>query len=187
MGRENPIDSLRLRPSWCVSRLISSSYRRNHVYSGGQECDQDDSHRYVGLRSDPVEAGLVESLARPGGNVTGITTLSQRVRRETARASQRSDHQSCPCRRSLRAGIRLSQIEVKEILPVAARSLRLTIQPWEVRGVDDFDRVFVTMGKQRSDGLYVTHGPADEYQPKTDRGLCLKKPVAVGVRHQRKL
>ena len=31
----------------------------------------------VGVGSDPVEAGHVESLARPGGNVTGITNLSR--------------------------------------------------------------------------------------------------------------
>jgi len=44
---------------------------------------------------------------------------------------------------------------VKEVLPVAARALRLTIQPREVRGEDDFDRVFAALNKQRQDGLYV--------------------------------
>jgi hypothetical protein len=42
--------------------------------------------------------------------------------------------------------------------PTAARALRLTIQPWEVRGTDDFDRVCCD-GKERPDGLYVAAGP----------------------------
>jgi putative ABC transport system substrate-binding protein len=43
---------------------------------------------------------------------------------------------------------------VKEVLPVSARALRLTIQHWEVRGTDDFERAFAAL-KQRPDGLYV--------------------------------
>src|SRR5262249_58525959 len=48
--------------------------------------------------------------------------------------------------------------DVKEVLPVAARALGLTIQPWEIRTANDFDRAFAAMGKQRPDGLSVAGG-----------------------------
>jgi putative tryptophan/tyrosine transport system substrate-binding protein len=47
---------------------------------------------------------------------------------------------------------------VKEVLPSAAHALRMTIQPWEVRGAKDFDRVFAALNKQRPDGLYMPAG-----------------------------
>ena len=48
--------------------------------------------------------------------------------------------------------------EVKEVLPVAARALGLTLQPWEVRDTDDFEKVFAALNKERPDGLFVTGG-----------------------------
>jgi putative ABC transport system substrate-binding protein len=73
---------------------------------------------------DPVEAGLVESLARPGGNVTGLTTLS----RELALAGKRLEllKEAIPKMAHVAAlydpAIGPSLFEVKEVLPVAARA-----------------------------------------------------------------
>ena len=51
-----------------------------------------------------------------------------------------------------------SVLELKDVLPVAARALGLTIQPWEVRTADGFEKVFVALNKERPDGLYVLGG-----------------------------
>jgi hypothetical protein len=45
---------------------------------------------------------------------------------------------------------------MKEVIAVAQRALKLTLQPWEVRIADDFDRVFAAIGKHSPDGLYVS-------------------------------
>jgi putative tryptophan/tyrosine transport system substrate-binding protein len=63
---------------------------------------------------------------------------------------------------------------VKEVLPVAARALRLTIRSWKVRDADSFDKVFVAMGKQRPDGLYVSGGPLILANQKRIAGFALK-------------
>jgi putative ABC transport system substrate-binding protein len=115
----------------------------------------------TGGGTDPVEAGLVESLARPGGNVTGITNLSgelggkrlellKEAVPKLARVAVLYEPAAAPA----------SVIEVKEVLPVAARALGLTLQPWQLGAADDFDRVFAALNKQRPDGLYVTAGGA---------------------------
>ena len=128
---------------------------------GGQECDQDDSHRYGGGGLDPVEAGLVESLARPGGNVTGITNLSRELGGKRLELLKEAVPKLARVAVLYDPAIPGSVREVKEVLPVAARALRLTIQPWEVRAADDFERVFAALNKERPDGLYVSGGPAN--------------------------
>jgi ABC-type uncharacterized transport system substrate-binding protein len=64
--------------------------------------------------------------------------------------------------------------EVKEVLPVAARALRLTIQPWEVWAADGFEKVFAALNKERPDGLYVQGGPLMNAYQKRIVGLALK-------------
>ena len=64
--------------------------------------------------------------------------------------------------------------EVKEDLPVAARALKLTLQPWEVRAADNFDRVFAALNKERPDGLYVSGSPLMKNNQKRTAGFALK-------------
>ncbi len=109
----------------------------------------------MGAGSDPVEEGIIESLARPGGNVTGITNLYRELGGKRLELLKEAVPKCAHVAVLYDPAIRASVIEVKEILPAPARALKLTIQPWEVRGADDFDRVFAAMSKQRPDGLYV--------------------------------
>ena len=74
---------------------------------------------------------------------------------------------------------------MKEVLPVAARALGLTVQPWEVRDANGFERVFAALNKQRPDGLYVLPaGPLMRTNQKRTVGFALKSrlPSMYGTR-----
>jgi putative ABC transport system substrate-binding protein len=108
--------------------------------------------------ADPVEAGLVESLARPGGNVTGITNLSTDLGGKRLELLKDAAPKVARVAVLYEPTVRADVFQVKEVLPVAARALRLTIQPWEVRAGDDFEKVFAALSKERPNGLYVSGG-----------------------------
>ena len=114
----------------------------------------------MGQGPDPVEAGLVESLARPGGNVTGITILTRELGGKRLELLKEAVPKVARVAVLYDPANSSSVVEVKEVLPVAARALGLTVRPWEVRDVDDFDKsIRCAINKERPDGLYVTGGP----------------------------
>jgi putative tryptophan/tyrosine transport system substrate-binding protein len=127
---------------------------------------------------DPVELGLVESLARPGGNVTGVTTLSREL------GGKRLELLKEAVPKVARVAVLYDPanpdgvLELKEVLPAAARALRLIIQPWEVRAADGFESVFAAISKWRPDGLYVpTSGPLMGANRKQIVGFALKSQL----------
>jgi putative ABC transport system substrate-binding protein len=128
----------------------------------------------VGRGIDPVEAGLVDSLARPGGNVTGITNLDIELGGKRLELLKEAVPKVARVAVLYNPTAQANVFELKELLPVAARALRLTIQPWDVRAADDFDRVFAALNKQRPDGLYVLGGPLMYANRKRIVGLALK-------------
>jgi ABC-type uncharacterized transport system substrate-binding protein len=128
----------------------------------------------VGLGADPVEAGLVESLARPGGNVTGLTNLSRELGGKRLELLKEAVPKLARVAVLYEPASRPSVLEVKEVLPVAARALGLTVRSWEVRAANGFEKVFDTLNKQRPDGLYVTTGGLMSYNRKRIVGFALK-------------
>ena len=66
---------------------------------------------------------------------------------------------------------------MKEVLPVAARALRLTLQPWEIRTADDFERVFTALNKDHPDGLYVTSNPLTRGNSKRVGDFVIKSRI----------
>ena len=128
----------------------------------------------MGAGLDPVEAGLVESLARPGGNVTGITNLSRELGGKRLELLKEAVPKVARVAVLYDPANPRSVLEVKEVLPVAARALGLTLQPWEVRAANDFERVFAAINKERPDGLYVLGGPLMNANQKRIAGFALK-------------
>jgi putative tryptophan/tyrosine transport system substrate-binding protein len=127
----------------------------------------------TGSGSDPVKAGFVESLARPGGNVTGITNLSRELGGKRLELLKEAVPKVARVAVLYDPAIPGTTREVKEDLPAAARALGLTVRSWVVRDADGFDRVFAALSKERPDGLYAPGGgrPANE---KRIPGFALK-------------
>jgi putative ABC transport system substrate-binding protein len=114
----------------------------------------------VRVGRDPVEAGLVASLARPGGNLTGLTMLGvqlhgkrlellKEVVPQGARVAALFDVVGAPDQRRL---------HMQEAEP-AARALGFTLQAWEVHGPEGFERVFAALTAERPEALYVPGSP----------------------------
>ena len=136
----------------------------------------------VDVGRDPVEAGLVASLAHPGGNVTGLVDLGMQLHGKRLELL----HEVVP--RGARVAALFDggapgqrRLHMHEAEP-AARALGWTVQAWEVHGTEDFARVFAALTAERPEALYVAGSPLDDRQPHTDRGLCVPAPVTVGVR-----
>jgi putative tryptophan/tyrosine transport system substrate-binding protein len=107
--------------------------------------------------ADAVGAGLINNLARPGGNVTGLTSVSaelggkrlELLKRIVANASRIS---------VLYDPTDPSNVLVLKVLQEAAPALGLTLQPLAVRAPGEFEGAFVAMTRERADALFGAAG-----------------------------
>jgi putative ABC transport system substrate-binding protein len=138
----------------------------------------------VGVGTDPVKAGFVESLARPAGNVTGITNLGRELGGKRLELLKEAVPKVSNVAVLYDPGAQGTASEVRESLPVTARALRLTLKPWEVRDADDLEKVFAALNKQRPDGIFVPGGGRQiraNVQPIASFALKAQMPSMYGL------
>jgi ABC-type uncharacterized transport system substrate-binding protein len=109
------------------------------------------------VMGDPVGDGLVASLARPGGNITGLTFLGpelvakrlELLKEALPRVSRIAAlwHPGAYAERTTSAMLQETE--------AAARTLGVQLQRVEVRGPDELDRAFATMTRERAEALIV--------------------------------
>jgi putative ABC transport system substrate-binding protein len=111
------------------------------------------------VAEDPVKLGLVASLARPGGNLTGVSFVSAELVakrlelfRDLVPASARVAVLINP------ANTAFAETTLRDIEP-AARALGLQIQVLKADTNREIDAAFASLARERPDGLFVSSSP----------------------------
>jgi putative tryptophan/tyrosine transport system substrate-binding protein len=125
--------------------------------------------------ADPVELGLVASLSRPGGNITGVTSLNLEVGPKRLEVM----HELAPTATVIALLINPSnpvnaEAETRD-LQTAARSLGLRLRILQASKESDFEVVFSTLAQERPGGLVI--GPDSFLQSRSEQ------LAALAVRH----
>ena len=106
---------------------------------------------------DPVGLGLIASLARPGGNLTGMSFLSTELTGKRLELLKEAFPKISRVA-VLQTTASAQELAVKES-EVAAQTLGIQVQPVQVQSPDDFENAFLTMTKGRAGALLVLRSP----------------------------
>lgn len=98
--------------------------------------------------------GLIESLARPGGNVTGVTDQSVELSAKRLEYLKEAIPKASRIAVLWNADDRGMTLRYREV-EKAAQALRVMVQPLGVREPDDFDTAFTAMVQNRPDALFL--------------------------------
>jgi putative tryptophan/tyrosine transport system substrate-binding protein len=123
---------------------------------------------------DPVAAGLVASLARPGGNLTGVTTLTAEVGPKRVELL----HEVMPAATSIGLLVNPAAGSLRETittdLQAAARKRGLQFHLLHANTVRDFDTVFATLAQLRVGGLVIGSDPFFNSQSEQLAALAIR-------------
>ncbi len=125
---------------------------------------------------DPVSLGLIASLARPGGNVTGSTFFQPEL------AAKRLELLKEAMPRMTQVAVLLTRDnptnrQTLEAMGITARSLKVGLQNFEVGRLDEFAGAFSAMAKKRADAVVIPETPLFIVNAKRIADLAAKQRV----------
>src|SRR5579863_4650465 len=107
---------------------------------------------------DPVHAGLVASLARPGANITAESSIAPDLQAKRLELLQEIAPNISRLAVLSNAGIPPAEVALQE-LKSAAKKLNVDVRPVPISGPDDFAAAFAAIANQRLDALLVFPDP----------------------------
>ena len=107
---------------------------------------------------NPVEAGLVESLSKPGGNITGLATIQNEL---TGKRLELLKEAFPKISRVAFVFNPEGQVPTQgnEPLKRIAQSLKISLEPLEIRKPNEIDKAFAAIPKSRVDALLLESDP----------------------------
>lgn len=135
------------------------------------------------LAADPVGNGLVESLARPGGNVTGLSTINVELGAKRLELLKEAFPEIKRVAVLHNPDDTSNQLQLK-VSQQAAQTLNLTLLPIGVKGPEDFEAAFAAMTREHADSLFIMENPTNFTYRQQLVGLAAaaKRPAMYALR-----
>ncbi len=132
---------------------------------------------------DPVEMGLVAGVARPGGNVTGVSSMQNEVAAKRVELFRQLLPQASRIAIVFDADNHASELLVRHT-EAGAKSLRVTLQKVGVRSLKEADAAFSAMKQDHIVGVILVASPAflGERRHLADLAIAHRLPMMVGSR-----
>jgi putative ABC transport system substrate-binding protein len=131
----------------------------------------------LAYEADPVRTGLVASLARPGGNITGLSSNAEELNGKRLELLKEAIPKLSRVAVLRNPGLSGTAEALKDA-ELAAQSLGLKVQALEVRGPDDLDVVFQAAKKGRAGALMTIGDPVTFTHRRRVVDLALKNRLA---------
>jgi putative ABC transport system substrate-binding protein len=124
--------------------------------------------------SDPVGNGLVASLARPGGNITGLSSIAADISPKQLEMLRSMVPKLSRVAVLVNPNEGVSQASQLKSVQGAGQRFGATIQAFEARIPQDFENAFAQMVRWKAEGLIVASGPFLNNQPRLIAEMAAK-------------